>query len=69
MRALHVDPTLQLAACEMASGSLTDVPGSVYELYTTEDVLDMMDELNEPICQDSDDELELDLHDSEDETR
>ena len=53
----------------MASRSLSDVPGSVYERYTTEDVIDMMDELNEPICQDSDDELELDLHDSEDETR
>ena len=45
----------------MASGSV----------YTTEDVLTMMedDDIQEPMCEFSDDELGIDLHDSEDESR
>ena len=55
----------------MASGSTSGgVRGSVYDLYTTEDVLNLMDgDVDEPMCEYSDDDLGMDLHDSEDETR
>ena len=55
----------------MASGSTPGgVRGSVYDLYTTEDVLNLMDgDVDEPMCEYSDDDLGMDLHDSEDETR
>ena len=55
----------------MASGSTSgSVTGSVYGRYTTEDVLNLMDgDIDEPMCENSDDDLGMDLHDSDDETR
>ena len=50
----------------MASGSTSAVPGSVYEKYTTVEVLSMMEDLNEPMCENSEDEPGLDLNDFED---
>ena len=37
-------------------------------MYTTEEVLQMVD-INEPMCEHSDDDLGMDLRDSDDETR
>ena len=42
----------------------------MYDRYTTEDVLNLMDgDIDEPMCENSDDDLGMDLHDSDDETR
>ena len=50
--------------------ALSAVRGSVYNLYTTEDVLHMVEgDVDEPICENSDDDLGMDLEDSDDETR
>ena len=39
-------------------------------MYTTEDVLNMVEgDVDEPICENSDDDLGMDLQDSDDETR
>ena len=54
----------------MASGSMSGVRGSLYNMYTAEDVLNLIDsDVNEPMCEYSDDDLGMDLHDSDDETR
>ena len=52
----------------MASGSASAVSGSVYNMYTTEEVLHMVD-INEPMCEHSNDDLGMDLRDIDDETR
>ena len=42
----------------------------MYNRYTTEDVINLMDgDIDEPVCENSDDDLGMDLHDSDDETR
>ena len=41
----------------------------MYSLYTTEDVLNLMNVDDEPMCENSDDDLGMDIHDSDDETR
>ena len=47
---------------------MASVPGSVYSRYKTEEVLEMLD-LDEPMREDSDDDLGLDLSNSDDEER
>ena len=37
--------------------------GNVYECYSAEEVVDMLENLNEPMCEPSDDDLGLDLAD------
>ena len=43
------------------SGSTASVTGSVYDLYNTTEVLEMMDMMEEPMMEGSDDDLELDM--------
>ena len=52
----------------MASESASAVSGSVYNMYTTEEVLQMVD-INEPMCEHDNNDLGMDLSDSDDETR
>ena len=47
---------------------MAGVPGSVYDRYKTEKVLEMLD-LDEPMGEDSDDDLGLDLNSSDEEGR
>ena len=62
--------TAPTTTVSMASGSSSSgFRGSVYSLYTTQDVVNMMDDVDEPMCENSDDDLGMDIHDSDDETR